>query len=131
MANSGSRDLFKYIAYLKEGGVIPKIVYLNSETASNDEERASLFNKYFNSVFTVSSYTLPPDENLPIGDPDCADLEILEEDVLEILSCLDPGKAMGLRRWHWAKFSQAVCSCNIPATTPLVPELPTSAQNPH
>ena len=62
VANSGSRDLFKYIAYLKEGGVIPKTVYLNSETASNDEERASL---YFNSVFTVSSYTLPLVPELP------------------------------------------------------------------
>ena len=76
--------------------MIPKTVYLNSVTVSDDEERASLFDKYFNSVFTVSSYTLPPDENLPIGDPDCADLKILEEDVLEILSCLDPRKAMGL-----------------------------------
>jgi len=49
-----------------------------------------------NSMFTVCSYTLPSDANLPMGDTNCADLDISEDDVLEILSCLDPDKAMGL-----------------------------------
>jgi len=38
----GSRDLFKYIVYLKEGA-IPNTVYLNSEEASSDERKALLF----------------------------------------------------------------------------------------
>lgn len=76
--------------------MIPPTVSFNSSCASNDLEKATLFNTYFHSVFTNSTFTLPPLDGLPPGNPDCSDLEISEQDVYNVLSSLDHTKSMGL-----------------------------------
>ena len=91
-----SSHLFKYISYLREGGAIPSTVCFGSVSASNNLDKATLFNKYFHSVFTTSSFTLPPPDLMPVSDPNCSELTISEEDVFNILSSLDQSKAMGL-----------------------------------
>lgn len=91
LAKNGS-GLYKYIGFLRKGGSIPPIMSFETELASNDQEKATLFNTYFHSVFTTSSFKLPPDDLMPTAVRECADLLITEQ----VLASLDPSKAMGL-----------------------------------
>ena len=55
MSSSNTSTVYNYLRNLKEGGSIPSTVYLNGESASNNSDKATLFNKYFHSVYTFSS----------------------------------------------------------------------------
>ena len=59
---SNGPEVFRYIRSLKQNGDIPSTIYLNSCKASSD--KATLFNTFFHSVFTESSYELPDMHNL-------------------------------------------------------------------
>ena len=71
-------------------------MYHGSTNATSDEDRANLFNKYFYSVFTHSTFTLPPVSDLPILDSSITSVVISVSEIYEILSSLDTSKAMGL-----------------------------------
>jgi len=59
----------------------------NDSTASNDKEKAQLFNDYFYSVFSV-------DANLPaMASITIEDVVIAEPDVLDLLQLLDVNEA--------------------------------------
>lgn len=92
-ATSNSSMIYKYIGSLKKGKDIPSTVYYGSERASSDEASATLFNRYFHSVFTESNFELPPMKDLPDM---CSDMEISDSDVYEVLISLDQTKAKGL-----------------------------------
>ena len=55
---SGENSVFSYISSLCKGGSIPSAVFYDSVSASTVDERVTLFNVYFNSVFTRSSFLL-------------------------------------------------------------------------
>ena len=61
-----------------------------------DQEKATLFNTFFHSVFTHSSFNLPPSENFPVPDSTISDISISELDVFEALSSLNESKSMGI-----------------------------------
>ena len=69
-------------------------MYLNSIPAITDSEKASIFNQYFHSVFTSSSYVLPP-MTFPTPNATLNNIDITEEDVFDALYSLDPSKASG------------------------------------
>ena len=69
-------------------------MYLNSIPAITDSEKASIFNQYFHSVFTSSSYVLPP-MTFPTPNASLNNIDITEEDVFDALYSLDPSKASG------------------------------------
>ena len=48
-------DIQKYYRCLKKSGGTPSCVNLKSETATDDESKANLFNKFFSSVFNNKS----------------------------------------------------------------------------
>ena len=50
---------------IHKGGNITSTVYHGLTNATSDEDRAYLFNKYFYSVFTHSTLTIPPASDLP------------------------------------------------------------------
>ena len=79
--------IYKYIDKVTGHNSIPISVSYKS-----DLEKASLFNKYFNSIFTRSTYTLP---GLMSPKCTCKDIAINEEEVFRVLSTLDPTKAAG------------------------------------
>ena len=55
--------IYKYIRSLTNSNCIPCSVYYDSISANSDSAKASLFNKYFYSVFTkASSHPVPPDD---------------------------------------------------------------------
>ena len=71
------------------------IVSLDSHTGSSNYEKATLFNNFFHSVFTQSSFQIPPLETLPCPPSALSDIGISEMDVYKALSSLDTTKAGG------------------------------------
>ena len=127
---ASNSSIYKYINYLRKGDNIPSTMYHGSTNATSDEDRDNLFNKYFYSVFTQSTFTLPPASDLPTLDSFITSVVIPVSEVYEILSSLDTSKAMGLDGIgpnvlkHWASalceplqhlFNVSLRQHNIPA----------------
>ena len=75
---------------------IPSTVNYGSSSAMTDQDKASLFNLYFHSVFTQSTFILPSANELPTLKHCCEDVVISEGDVYQFSNCnIDPLKAMG------------------------------------
>ena len=72
---------------------VPPLLSLDTATASNDKEKVTLFDSYFHTVFTWSSYLIPPVEDLPMLSSTLSDISLFEMDVFEALSSLDTSKA--------------------------------------
>jgi hypothetical protein len=85
----------KYINSITGNNTIPPVVNFESSTALTDYEKATLFNEYFHSVFTQSSFVLPPSDELPTPEASLSNIVISESDVFTALTSLDPSKAMG------------------------------------
>ena len=64
--------------------------------ASDDYNKACLFNTFFYSVFTRSCFQIPPLEELPSPASSLSVIGISELDVFDALSSLDSSKAMGM-----------------------------------
>ena len=90
------QKIFSYIRSLSPSHSIPAIVSLDSNTVSAESDKANLFNTYFHSIFTRSSYKIPPLEGLPSPTHTLSDIGISEMDVYEALNSLDISKAMGI-----------------------------------
>ena len=74
----------------------------SSEAFSNkDNLKASLFNQYFQSVFTTSSFILPPLNDLPCPSTVLNNILVSEVEVYDGLVSLNPNKAMG-----WTAFAR-------------------------
>ena len=65
-------------------------------TATADLEKVTLFNKYFFSVFTSSSYCLPSMEDNTTIDAAITNIDISDTEVYEALAALDPSKSSGI-----------------------------------
>ena len=91
-----SSNIYRYINHLRKGGDIPSTVHNGPILATSDKDKASLFNQYFHSVLTVSSFSDPPIDESSDASPSISSLEISECDVFNILSSLDITKAKGL-----------------------------------
>ena len=57
--------IYRYINTITDHSTIPSIMKSETSTATYDHEKASLFNAYFHSVFTHSSFVLPLIDDLP------------------------------------------------------------------
>lgn len=95
-AGKYNNKIYDYIRSLSSDNSIPSQVVFNSSAAASDFDRASLFNKFFHSVFTTSSYCLPPIETLPLPPVTIDNVSISQLDVLNALESLDASKAMGI-----------------------------------
>ena len=63
-------------------------------TATEDHEKVTLFNKYFFSVFTSSSYCLPSMEDNTTIDAAITNIDISDTEVYEALAALHPSKGL-------------------------------------
>ncbi len=95
--SNSNNSIFKIINFLRNGGTVPTLVYHGTTSAATDRDKASLFNKYFHTVLTKSNYSLPSDNH----SPDRSSLihnnmVVTESKVFEVLSSLNPSKAMGI-----------------------------------
>ena len=64
-AGKQNNNIYDYIKFLSKSSPIPSSVRLGSSVVTSDHDRASLFNQFFHSVFTISPYTLPSIDSLP------------------------------------------------------------------
>ena len=87
--------IYSYIRSISNPNVLPSTLHLDNTFAASDLDKASLFNKHFHSVFTRSSFQLPPIGELETPPSSLSDISISELDVFRALRSLDVSKAKG------------------------------------
>ena len=92
---------------------MPSVLTYNDITATSDADihKACVFNQFFDSVFTNSSFVLP--DVIITHTSVLSDIDISVSDVYNVLINLDPTKAMGIDRIGeiakaWSKFTKLV-----------------------
>ena len=90
-----SSAIFSYIRSSTAFNSLPQVMSLDNFVSESDDEKARLFNKYFQSVFTKCSFHLPPISDLPTPQSCIGQITITESEVYQNLASLDPHKAMG------------------------------------
>uniref|UniRef100_A0A1X7SGD0 Uncharacterized protein n=1 Tax=Amphimedon queenslandica TaxID=400682 RepID=A0A1X7SGD0_AMPQE len=109
-------DIYQYIRSLSKTRAIPETLCFGSECTSDDHTKATLFNKYFFSVFTSNTSVVPPvSDRGPIPSEYIDSVVCSEEEVYEILSSLNSTKAMGIDKIN----SNFLKKCALPLTPPL------------
>ena len=78
--------------------IIPATVFFDSQVAGTDMNKANLFNCYFHSVFSSSSSnsSLSSTDDLPQSSRYLNIIEFTETEVFQVLTTLDPNKALGI-----------------------------------
>ena len=92
---SNSSAIYSYIRSISNQNVLPSSLYLDDTVAVSDLDKASLFNQYFYSVFTRSTFQLPSFSELKMPTSSLSDINFSELDVFRVLRSLDVSKAMG------------------------------------
>jgi len=82
--------IFQYIRNITKSAFIPAEVYLDDSSATLDTDKATLFDRYFYSVFSQNAYFLPAFDDMP---PIIDSISITEEEVFNALTSLDSTKA--------------------------------------
>ena len=93
--SNNTSKIFDYIHSLAGQCGLPAHVHYKSTTAESDQDKAQLFNRYFHSIFTTSSFPLPNLTELPKIYPCLSTITITQEEVYQTLVCLQPDKAAG------------------------------------
>ena len=81
---------------IKSENYIPLSVYLGSSNSNLDEDKAKVFNHYFFSAFTHSSYKLPSLHEISHITPALAEICLDECEVYTVLASLACNKATGI-----------------------------------
>ena len=93
--NNNSSAIYRYIRAITNQNAIPSAVTLGDRSAVSDYHRACLFNEFFYSIFTSSTFQLPPLSEMLTPLSNISDIDISELDVFNTLKSLDPSKASG------------------------------------
>ena len=94
-AGSHNARIYDYIRSLSKTSTIPSSVILENCSTTSDSEKAELFNNFFHSVFTRSSFSLPDMSTLSLPSSCICSLTISDTEVFEAISSLDPTKSSG------------------------------------
>ena len=89
------KNLFHHLKSLSNSKSSIPIITHNSQVIHNPTEKATIFNNFFNSIFTRSTFTLPPLNQLPSPTNQLHTITMDESDILLVLSNLDPSKSPG------------------------------------
>ena len=95
--SSNCPKIFNYLHSLSKESLTPSSIFYESKSASEDRNKAELFNEFFQSVFKPSRISFPDPKSLPIpaGHPVLKSIAHSEQDVHKALISLDPSKATG------------------------------------
>ena len=93
--SSNPAAIYSYIRSISHENALPSTLYLDNTSTVCDTDKATLFNEFFYSVFTRSSFQLPPLNNLMMTSSSLCDISFSELDVFRVLRSLDVSKAMG------------------------------------
>ena len=94
LSTQNSSNIFKYIK--SQLALCHLFSVWTPRLSSSDNDKECLFNTFFHSVFTRSSFQIPPLEKLATPLSTLSDIGISELDVFDALSSLDSSKAMGI-----------------------------------
>ena len=83
--SSNPKKLYNHLKMLRNSNFVPDHLIENETLVCDPLEKADLFNKFFNSVFTRSSFTLPPTDQLPTPVKQLSSIEISSSDVYRAL----------------------------------------------
>ena len=86
---------YRYIRAITDQNSIPPAVTFGDRCAVSDYNRACLFNEFFYSVFSSSSFRLPPISEMLTPLSNISEIVISELGVYNALNSLDPSKASG------------------------------------
>ena len=130
LSMQGSANIFKYLSRITSTRTVLPAVSFGFSTGSTDYEKVTLFNSFFHSVFTQSSYSIPPLEELPTPTSTLSDIGLSELDVFKALSSLDPSKSAGADGISPKILKHCALPCTVQTyTSPLyaesLSELPT------
>jgi len=96
-ADTNQAKIFRYIKDLTKSDYIPQRLFNNDCDATDDIDKATMFNNYFYSVFTSSSTTSPVHNTMDTNvDQQIVSITVSEHDTYEALSTLNPCKAVGI-----------------------------------
>ncbi len=95
-AFSKNYKIYEYIKGLRKEDSLPPTMSDGTTTATEDHEKVTLFNKYFFSVFTSSSYCLPSMEDSTTPGAAITNIDMSDTEVYQALAALDPSKSSGI-----------------------------------
>ena len=109
--------LFRHLKYLISSESIPCCLFYNDTCATDPLHKYELFNNFFNSVFVHSCSPFSTLDMLPRTpkDSDLSSITVTEEEVWEVISTLNPNKAIGPDNIGPAILK----ACATPLTSPL------------
>ena len=87
--------IYEYINSLKKEDLLPSSMFNDTSEATSDQDKASLFNEYFYSVFTPSSFDTPLMRDISAPATTITNV-ISDTDVYSVLASLDPSKSPGI-----------------------------------
>ena len=96
LAITGCPNIYKYLRKFTNQHQLPPTIYHDSKAASSDHDKACMFNEYFHSVFTNSSFELPSSHLFPTPTAFLDHIEFSDVDVYTELLQLDSTKAIGI-----------------------------------
>ena len=97
MLSKSTSTAFHYMRSITSSIGLPSELQLNKTHAYSDYDKANLYNKYFNPVFTMDSCTIPDLNTIPsLSFWAYWQHQIFWAEVFEALTCLGPNKAMGI-----------------------------------
>jgi len=85
--------IFKHVGNITKSA---STVFFNEKSFTKDSDKATLFNMYFYSVFTQSSFALPQFQDMPLATSTIDPINITKDEVYYVLLSLDPTKATGI-----------------------------------
>ena len=95
-SRSNKNKIYDYIKSLHKTSGLPSVITYEDITAASDADKSSVFNQFFHSVFTSSSFAFPDVVTTPTDV--LSDIDISVSHVFHILINLDSSKAMGIDR---------------------------------
>ena len=80
-AFSNDSKIYQHVRNITKSASIPATVFFNDSSATHDIDKATLFNRYFYSVFSQSTYSLPLFEDMPSTNSTIDSINITEDEV--------------------------------------------------
>ena len=107
--------IYQHVRNITKSASIPATVFFDDSSATRDIDKATLFNRYFYSAFSQSTYSLPNFDDMPSTNSTTDSINITEDEVHTALLSLDSSKTIGIDG-----ISAAVLkNCAIVLTKPL------------
>ena len=94
-STGSSNKIFNYIRSLSKHASLPNPIFLGVKVATSSQAKADLFNIFFHSVLTKPSEPISSSSVQGVNEVLCL-LTINSSDVYNVMTQLDPNKAMGI-----------------------------------